>query len=304
VKQTYGLRGQHTEVQVAQYYSGSNAGQRQLPVFTAGKACIHASYDFLHPDHPLHPVWQAFSRTVRAEEARLHAECRVGTVLERVEHKLDSLLKTSSQQPPRSASVSASASAAQPEASADLHASMKRGFESVLEAVQDVHSAVQEVQQSKKQHVEPVPVPVAPQYVLDSKMAWVQDRALLAPKLDEYSVSGVWQLFGQSPAGFPHVPSPSEYMYVSKSRQGWLGHLGKDERLRRRGRAYVRVWANVVKLTRKPHLLSEQEACAQLQEAYHRCRAARKNMDFIKWAETAEEQSGLTQQKAIVNWWC
>ena len=33
-----------------------------------------------------------------------------------------------------------------------------------------------------------------PQYVRDSKVPQVQDRALFAPKLDEYFVSGVWHL--------------------------------------------------------------------------------------------------------------
>ena len=93
------------------------------------------------------------------------AQCRVGTTMERVESKRDTLLRRTMQP------AAADASAAQPvlktkgEALASLQATMKRGLESVLEAVQDVHSAVQDVESvSKKQSVESTPYPAPPQY--------------------------------------------------------------------------------------------------------------------------------------------
>ena len=289
VKQTYGMPGsKYAEAHIAQYYTGSCAGQDQLSVFQRGKPSVFESYPFLEPGHRLHDVWQAFGSRVRAEVAKLHAACKANSTMEEIRDQLASLVQTAEHQP-----VSQAEGSTQPAdaaAMAGLHATLKRGFESVDRGLAAVVDAVQD---SKRPHVDIIRPykPNSPQ-VMVLLMAQVQDRSLFVPQLAEYTVLSVWRVFVEEPD--PGVPSPSAYMRSVWERKTWMKLLN-EKKLQERGRAFIRIWANVVRLNRTG--LSVQAACAELQALCNRT-----EYHLMRWAAVDTAKSGLTLESQIEQW--
>ena len=262
---------------MAKYYSGSCGARTQLSIFNRGEQSILVSYFFLDPSHRLHSTWQAFISAVRAEESRLHALCKKDTTMEQINLSL--------------ATMASAQPVAQQEV-VELRADINRGFESVVE----------ELRASKRARVEISPSPAAaaapdPVQALKDQMAALPDE-LLVPRPDEYTAYHVWQLYEREPA--PGLPSPSAYMRrFPAERKGWLGFLTGPSYVKR-GRSYMRIWANVVKLTRAPHHFSVEVACASLDQEFLARKALDPRLAYLRWTESSVKESGLTPEKEVV----
>ena len=59
-----------------------------------------------------------------------------------------------------------------------------------------------------------------------------------------------------------------------------------------------------MQLTKQPRSLTEQQACEELDRLYHAFCVARKSRDFIAWAESGVEKSGMLLSKHVSGgWW-
>ena len=126
---------------------------------------------------------------------------------------------------------------------------------------QGANRIVEAPQESKRPHMEVIRPhqPKSPP-VTKLLMAPVQDRDVFVPQLTEYTVLSVWRVFVEEL--ILGVPSPLAYMRsMWRRRRSWMKHLNAN-RLKERGRAFHRVWANVVRLTRTG--LGAEAACGQL----------------------------------------